>query len=204
MTTDAKANHRGQETAEPSDMTAEVEALQEIFQALRPLDREAQLRLLDTLAAFFGSSTRRVLSSSPSRVGDSTGPAYPSFSSDLSISPKDFLLEKQPRTDVERVACLAYYLTHYRDMPHFKTLDVSKLNTEAAQPKFSNTANSVNNAVKRGYLVPASKGYRQLSAQGEQFVQALPDRDAARQVMATLRPRRRRSRAKGVTNVTEG
>jgi len=62
-------------------------------------------------------------------------------------------MEKQPRTDVERVACLAYYLTHYRNTPYFKTLDLGKLNTEAAQPKFSNAAYASNNALKMGYLV---------------------------------------------------
>jgi hypothetical protein len=78
-------------------------------------------------------------------------------------------MEKQPRTDVERVACLAYYLTHYRDMPHFKTLDLAKLNTEAAQPKFSNAHYASQNALNMGYLAPADKGQRQLSAAGEQF-----------------------------------
>src|SRR5712664_4147279 len=29
------------------------------------------------------------------------------------VGPKQFLTEKKPRTDVERVACLAYYLAHY-------------------------------------------------------------------------------------------
>ncbi len=99
-------------------------------------------------------------------------------------------MEKQPQTDVERVACLAYYLTHYRDTPHFKTLDLGKLNTEAAQPKFSNSTYASNNALKMGYLAPATKGQRQLSAAGEQFVTALPDRDAARSAMAKARPRR--------------
>ena len=47
-------------------------------------------------------------------------------------SPKDFLFRKEPNTDVERVACLAYYLTHRRGTNHFKTIDISKLNTEAA------------------------------------------------------------------------
>ena len=104
------------------------------------------------------------------------------------------MLEKQPRTDVERMACLAYYLTHYRDQPSFKTLDLSKLNTEAAQPKFANAANATNNAVKRNYLVPSTKGQKQLSAPGERFVLALPDRDAARLAMAAVRPRRRARR----------
>jgi hypothetical protein len=109
------------------------------------------------------------------------------------MSVKDFILEKQPRTDVERLACLAYYLTHYRGTPHFKTIDLSLLNTEAAQPKFANAANSANNAVKMGYLVPSVKGQRQLSAFGERFVRALPDRDAARASVETMK-RRKRSR----------
>jgi hypothetical protein len=100
------------------------------------------------------------------------------------------LLEKQPRTDVERIACLAYYLTHYRDTPHFANIDLAKLNTEAAQPKFSNTAYSANNALYQGYLAAAAKGQKQLSAAGEQFVRALPDRDAAKTAMSLAKPRR--------------
>jgi hypothetical protein len=101
------------------------------------------------------------------------------------------MFEKQPRTDVDKVACLAYYLSHYRDTPHFRTLDISKLNTEAAQVKFSNPAVAVDNAVKRNFLVPAPKGNKQLSTLGEQFVQALPDRDKAKAIIVTARPRRK-------------
>jgi len=75
-------------------------------------------------------------------------------------------------------------------MPHFKTLDLARLNTEAAQPKFSNAAYTATNAVKMGYLVPAPKGNRQVSAAGEQFVQALPDRDGARTAMNIARPKK--------------
>ena len=113
------------------------------------------------------------------------------------MSPKDFLNEKSPKTDVERIACLACYLTQYRSTPHFKTLDLSLLNTEAAQPKFANTTYSANNAVKMRYLVPASKGQRQLSATGERFVRALPDRTAAKEVLVSVR-RRSRSRRKRI------
>ena len=78
---------------------------------------------------------------------------------------------------------MAYYLTHYRSIPHFKTLDISTLNTEAAQPKFANATVSVENAMKRDYLAPATKGLKQLSALAEQFVLALPDREKARNIM---------------------
>jgi len=108
------------------------------------------------------------------------------------MSAKDFIIQKQPRTEVERVACLSYYLTHYRDTPTFKTIDISSLNTEAAQPKFVNASQAVENALKTHYLAQAQKGLKQLSAAGEVFVQNLPDRDGARAAMAAMKPRRRK------------
>ena len=176
---------------------AEFEALQAIIGALRGLDDEARRRILESAATFLGitpivtNSLASVLPHPPtSQIAEWRSP----FSEDTSMSAKDFLMEKAPKTDVERIACLAYYLTHYRSTQHFKTLDLSMLNTEAAQPKFTNTAYSSNNAVKLGYLVPSSKGQRQLSALGERFVQALPDRVAAREVLTSLRRRLRTKR----------
>ena len=151
---------------------AEFRALQNVIEALQPLDPDARRRI------FAAASTFLEIGSSPAAdqrpVGEmaswpSGDTSYPSFAADRMMSPKEFLIAKQPRSDVERIAVLAYYLTHYRDLPFFKTLDLSKLNTDAAQPKFSNAANSASNAVKRGYLVSATKGQRQLSAAGGQF-----------------------------------
>jgi hypothetical protein len=170
------------------DLQNVVMSIMSMLNGLPPDQRE---RVLSTVETFFAGSTR-MHSAVPRQAFDfhSESMIAP-FSEDRSLSPKAFIMQKQPRTDVERVACLAYYLTHYRDMPHFKTIDLSKLNTEAAQPKFSNAAVAVDNATKTGYLVPATKGNKQLSAAGEHFVFALPDRDAARAAMATSRPRRR-------------
>ncbi len=104
--------------------------------------------------------------------------------------------DKAPRTDVERVACLAYYLAHYRGTPHVKTKDITALNTESAHRPFSNTAFAVDNATKTGYLVPSVKGSKQISAYGERFVEALPDREAAKEVMNLARAGRRGKNAK--------
>jgi hypothetical protein len=191
-------------SASSTTSPSEVSALQTVIGALHPLDEEARGRILESAATFLrieihshGSSLSRQ-STAATGVGLASAPTS-RFSEDTSMSPKDFLLEKQPRTDVERIACLAYYLTHYRGTQHFKTLDLSLLNTEAAQPKFANTAYSSNNAVKLGYLVPSVKGQRQLSAIGERFVRALPDREAAKEALAGLRrrPRAKRSRDNG-------
>jgi hypothetical protein len=177
---------------------AEWRALQSVIGALQPLNDEARHRIFESVSTFLRiAAGGRSLPLTTRDAESSFRPQnYPAFSTDTSMSPKEFMLDKQPRTDVERVACLAYYLTQFRSISSFKTLDLSKLNTEAAQPKFSNAANSVNNAVKRGYLVPSNKGFRQLSAAGEQFVRALPDRVAARQAMDAARPRRRPSRVR--------
>jgi hypothetical protein len=182
------------------DPRAEFEALQVVIAALQDLDDEARRRIIAAASTFLsvrGASPgigATQAGSPPRSTEQNFGPSYPAFSDDRSMSPKEFLLLKQPRTDVERIAVLAYYLTHYRDTPEFKTLDLSKLNTESAQPKFSNAANAASNAVKTRYLVATTRGQRQLSAAGERFVEALPDRDAARAAMAAVHPRRKQKR----------
>jgi hypothetical protein len=169
-----------------------VPVLTAIVKILVPLDVKTRTWVLNSVAAFFeheaGTPT-----SAPSQNSSLAGPntiARPLFSEDKAPSPKEFLFHKQPKTDVERIACLAFYLTHFRDMPHFKTLDLAKLNTEAAQIKFSNATYAADNAAKAGYLAVASKGTKQITAWGEQFVTALPDREAALKVIAQARQRR--------------
>jgi hypothetical protein len=168
--------------------------LTKVIADLRDLSSEEQQKLLETVATFFGL---RAPTQSPSQargiptVTPVSHPPGGGFSEARDVSPKEFIMQKQPRTDVERVACLAFYLTHYRNTPHFKTLDISKLNTEAAQSKLSNVYVAVENATKTNYLVPAGKGTKQISAAGEVFVQALPDREAAKAAMSKLKPRKK-------------
>jgi restriction endonuclease Mrr len=168
----------------------EIKVLGEVLALLNELDAAARERLLHTASAYFGIS-RRIDRAAAYTLGSDLGSPATTFSEDRSISAKDFVMQKQPKTDVERVACLAFYLTHYRDARFFKTLDISKLNTDAAQVKFTNAAYAVANAEKAGLLAPAQRGQKQLSAVGEQFVLALPDHEAAKAALANLRKRRR-------------
>jgi restriction endonuclease Mrr len=180
----------------------EIKILSEVLALLNELDASARERLLYTASAYFGV-TRRPDRASASQTFGGVNSSAMSFSEDRSISPKDFVMQKQPKTDVERVACLAFYLTHYRSVRFFKTLDISKLNTDAAQVKFANAAYAVANAEKAGLLAPAQRGQKQLSAVGEQFVLALPDRDAAKAALASLRKRRKvRKSDQGLTDRT--
>jgi len=179
------------------ERSREREAFNRVADAMEPLSEDARIRLVRLLVTHFelpfGDEGRQ----SAREVATGIGLSQPtSFSEDRSISPKQFMIEKRPTTDMERVACLAYYLTHYRDQQHFKTLDISKLNTEAAQTKFSNAAKAVENATMRGFLSQVGGGKKQISANGELYVQALPDRSAAKAAIAHARPRRRISRSK--------
>ena len=172
----------------------EAAVLQRMISDLTPLDDGDRLRLLETVARFFDIEASLGKGRRTMPVGPIAAEPFSASGDNFSgvPSPKDFLLEKNPQTYVDRIACLAYYLTHYSDTPHFKTIDISKVNTEAAQSKFTNASDSVDKATNRGFLVPASKGHKQLSGMGEKYVQALPDRDAAKAILNRMRPRRRR------------
>lgn len=175
----------------------DVEALSTIVGVLKQLEPTVQNRVLQSVQAFLGLPAQHPASSHGTEVSPpSRAAAGRDFSYDRTLSPKEFLRDKHPVTDVERVTCLAYYLAHYRDSPHFKTVDISSLNTEAAQPKFSNASVAVDNARGLGYLVAATKGNKQISAAGEKFVELLPDRDAAREAIRTFRPRRSNKKQK--------
>jgi hypothetical protein len=181
------------------------QATKDIIDRLAEFDDGTRRRVFRRAMGFFELDAVPPLSSGgypQSELG--TPPTYqvpadagsPHFAERPELPPKEFMYQKQPRTDVERIACLAYYLTHFRDTRQFKTIDLSKLNTEAAQMKFSNTAFAVVNATNGGLLVPAGKGFKQLSALGERYIDALPDRDAAKEVFASIRVRRRRRSAR--------
>ncbi|MEK7463509.1 MAG: hypothetical protein AAB610_00085 [Patescibacteria group bacterium] len=100
-----------------------------------------------------------------------------------SLTAKHFMSQKQPKSDMERVACLAYYLAHYKNIGQFKTIDLTHLNAEAAQPKFSNASVAVANSTSQQYLVPAGNGKKQITVRGEALVAALPDRAAVKNAL---------------------
>ncbi len=186
-------------TTQPSQL---AQTAQQITDLLSQFSDEEQARIVRSVAAVLGwDANSGVHTAKPSISGTPAGNGRePVFSDHEELSPKQFIAHKSPQTDVERVACLAYYLTHYRDLKYFKTTDISNLNTEAAQRKFANSTNSVKNASTRGYLAPApQKKHKQISAVGEQYVDALPDRQLAKVAMEKARPRRVRKKRKVVT-----
>ena len=178
--------------------------VQKVIGDLLPFDQYSRLRVYRTVGTFFGFDASYPKVTQKEGSQDSLNASRdPQFSSTEDQTPKEFLHQKQPKRDVERVACLAYYLSQYRGTPHFKTTDISKLNTEAAQIKLSNPSYSINNAIRSGYITTATKGMKQISALGEKFVEALPDQEAAKEIMKSL-TKPKRSRKRNSVKRTEG
>jgi hypothetical protein len=169
---------------------AEIMAMSSALGAIEPLDQGSRARVLQWLTDVLGVETA-VRSGSWSQMQSGGG------SADLDATdvptPREFVSRKKPVSQVERVACLAYYLTQYRRVQYFKAMDIAALNTEAAAPKFGNVSRDLDNADRQyGYVVSSGNGSKQLTVRGEAVVLALPDRDAVEMAAAEHPHKRKR------------
>lgn len=184
----------------------DTQALTEIVNALNRLEPEARRRILSSLVTLYGvDSPVRAIGSPAVALGSWQSPNREntvSFSEDRTLSPKEFVWQKQPKTATERVVVLAYYLQHLRGMTSFKTSDIAALNTEAAQVKLSNPAMMVGEATRQGYLSTVRGQEKQLTVIGEQLVSHLPDRDAVANALKNVKPKRPRRKNNPPKNVT--
>jgi hypothetical protein len=171
----------------------ELSALTAVLGALEPLDTDKQSFVLRTVMDRLKLAVGRGTPPSNETLPPGTDPGTATNDNDLSRkTPKEFLRGKQPMTDAQRVACLAYYLSRARSTAHFKTVDLTKLNTEAAGTRFSNPTVAVNNATLTGLLAPAGGGKKQITALGEEVTEALPDQERVKAIVATAKKGRGR------------
>lgn len=181
--------------AKTSGLDAELEALGTVFGALERLDEEQQSFVLRTAIDRLGLGAVNLPNSHAS-----TRSSLPPSGGAEGLSkktPKAFMREKNPNADVQRITCLAFFLTHARDTANFKTKDLTDLNTEAAGRKFSNATVAVNNASLSGLVTAAGGGKKQITALGEDIVDALPDQEKVKTIVAAgKKPRKRRQSAK--------
>lgn len=167
-----------------NDFSKEVDALAKILDTLSPLDEQQRAFVLDTVNARLGivSATNKRWAANSTRQDEQA--ASQGYDDGGAPNPKEFLSQKKPANGVEQIVCLAYYLSKYRSISAFKTVELTKLNTEAAGDKISNPSVFTRNAVSQnGYLVQAGGGKKQITARGEAVVEALPDREKVKQAL---------------------
>lgn len=108
-----------------------------------------------------------------------------------------FLRAKNPKSSMQQVACLAYYLTHHRQTPEFKTKDIRKMNKDAGGARLGNPSRDVANAYTMGgYLGTAGGGRKIITGFGEAIVDALPAQEAVKALQAESATRKRNRRKK--------
>lgn len=165
---------------------AELAAMQASYSALAPLEASARQRAVTWLIESLGLADAHTAAALTGRqdLGATNLNAQASRADEVIPSPREFIGQKRPQSQAERITCLAYYLTHYRNTNHFKTPDISSLNTEAAGQKFGNISRDIDNADRHGgYIVSAGKGAKQLTSRGEAVVNALPSREEVKQAL---------------------
>src|SRR5687767_8193374 len=113
---------------------SDIDALGKVLTALSSLDAAAQQWVLNTAAGRLNVPTTSVPAATGGSIPKPPGVTLPN--SDVkSLSAKEFLRQKSPKSDVDRVACLAFYLTYARDVSAFSSRDLTVVNTESAGPK---------------------------------------------------------------------
>lgn len=179
-----------------------TDALVTVVEALEPLDEaERQWVLQSAVSKFSVPIQRGTAAGSGSTAGNQLGSGgNPSGSAETPIKQLDaktFVKNKNPRSETQRVACLAYYLNHAMDVQAFKTTDITKLNKDARGPDF-NVTRALDNASRAtcGFLSAIGQGQKQLTAFGEEIVEALPSQEAVRELETTKKPSKRGARGR--------
>lgn len=177
-------------------LSPEIEALSDVLAALGNLAMDDEKRwVLETAANRLGVASPIAIVKR--QAGSDSGNNATLLSNS---KPKEFVRTKDPKNDVQRVACLAYYLTHARETAQFKAADLRALNTEAAGPSI-NMSRAANNATNQSrYLAVAGGGKKQITALGEDVVNALPDQEVVRETeQQGDKPKRRKRKGTAKT-----
>ncbi|MFJ7215717.1 hypothetical protein [Amycolatopsis sp. NPDC098790] len=176
------------------DRIAELKAMQTSYEVLSPLTEEARRRAASWLVETLGLTDLVPAGPNPNQPLATAVPGAPTGAERQVVSARDFMSQKKPGSQVERIACLAYYLTHHRDTAHFKASDITSLNLEAAGQKFGNLPRDLDNADRQsGYVVSAGQGAKQMTARGDAVVEALPDREGVKAALHEYPYRQKRS-----------
>ena len=109
-----------------------------------------------------------------------------------------FVRLKRPNTDVQRVACLGYFLVRTTGNHGFSSKDVSKAHTDSGGSKI-NLPRALDNATRqKKYLSNRGPREKQLTTLGEDIVVALPEQQAVKETKFAAKGRgKKQSKTKG-------
>lgn len=100
-----------------------------------------------------------------------------------------FMRVKRPTTDIQRVACLAFYIVSTTGRAGFSFQEMAQAHTDSGQPKI-NLSRALDNATRKArYLSARGQGEKQLTTLGEDVVSALPDQEQVKALGGSVKGR---------------
>lgn len=110
------------------------------------------------------------------------------------IAKKDaraFIRIKRPVTDIQRVACLGYFVMETTGQQGFSSKEIGQANIDSGGTKI-NLPRALDNATRRAkYLSSRGGNSKQLTTLGEDVVDALPDQQAVSELEAAAKVRKK-------------
>jgi hypothetical protein len=179
---------------------SEVEAVNQVHQALEPFDPVARSRILRAVTSLLEVASNNgdrgfQIAPNPSIEGARSTITNTNTTSPLQTKIDAFISERRPANTYQRLACLAYYLEHHDQKTDFTGKDLDKANSDARQPRISNMSMFLNDATnKYGFFTAVGGGKKRLTSRGAAVVQALPDQAAVKQALQNHLPPRRSGR----------
>ena len=102
---------------------------------------------------------------------------------------RSFIRIKRPATDVQRVACLGYFVLQTTGQQGFSSKEVAQANVNSGSSKI-NLTRALDNATRQSkYLSSRGGNSKQLTTLGEDVVDALPDQQAVDELEAAVKGR---------------
>ncbi|MBI2635136.1 MAG: hypothetical protein HYW79_01165 [Parcubacteria group bacterium] len=176
-------------------LSAKLKAIEVIVKELQKLDESDRPDVISFALKQVGLTPPTNLNSPQSDSSIAGG----SQSAGLDTSMADFVKNKNPKNEYQRVAVIAYYREYKQNRKEFKNAEMSQANTqEARQPKISNITDVVTKARDRYKFLTkgTGKATHQLSTHGADIVNALPDQESVKKLIAGAKSRKPRKKKK--------
>ena len=159
-----------------SDIEKELKAIQTVADVLKPLDKAAQQRVLQYTMQHLGLQTEQanqLPAILPENKGTQTEPPVQHLQRRV-VDIRSLHDQKQPNSDMEMAAIIAYYLSQLAPEEERKdvivTKDITKYFNQAGYPLPTRPQFTLPNAKGAGYFESAGRGKYRLNPVGHNLV----------------------------------
>jgi len=164
--------------ADATSIEKELAAIRAITSSLEPFEADARLRILQYATQHLGISAGAATppndSSSGNAESSNAGIQSPKISPPRVVDIRTFRNEKQPKTDMQMAAIVAYYLAELAPSESRKDTitpnDISEYFKQAGHPLPKRPRATLNNARAAGYFETGEEGGFKLNPVGHNLV----------------------------------